>query len=303
MRSSSTYWTAFLFVGATIILISGQGCQPKLEQTGIPIWGGMALEANCSSNTYLDNFQEIEAWNFSGAWIEIEQVVRQHPESQVPYYEKSILDTLVATLEKKQLPYGLVFNLNNLENWPMTSLRLNPLLSDWSTQLLRTNGYPPRYVGFSGAWLDTSLQQQVLPGLITQLKAALPVSSPQVFLAGTPTQWLEGDIRTDLADILGINFMVPPTNELKTYFINTNGALAKLATQYEKPVFLTQSNLLGDQQLLLFKNQLRFWPDSALPIGLVINTLYCELPVVDRTSPFALGKNTTFLSYLRSYVK
>ena len=90
--------------------------------------------------------------------------------------------------------------------------------------------------------------------------------------------------------------------ELKPHFREVNQELSILLKKHQKPALIVHSNLLGEQQLLLFKNQLRFWDEDIDLMGIVLNSLYCELSLADTSTYFALGHNDDFQSFLQNYL-
>jgi hypothetical protein len=90
----------------------------------------------------------------------------------------------------------------------------------------------------------------------------------------------------------------PPDEMYKAHFRQVNRALSAKALEYNKTLFIAQTNILGDNKLLLYKNQLRFWDDAVQVEGLIINSLYCQSSLADSTTRFGLARDKELLEYL-----
>jgi hypothetical protein len=252
-----------------------------------------------------DNTQVNDAFGLSGWMVEIPQHVYGLNEPTPPafrYYDPLTIDSLVKTTGDAGIPYGLAFRLQNSRNFPDEKIDFHLMLTDVSGILLRTEPYPPQYIVFLGLWTENTEGQSLLSGFVESVRTDFPAFKGQIIF-GLQAHRIPEHFDWCTPDLIGIVYHSPPNLDFKSHFRRINQVLGKKLAEEGKPAFILQSNLLGDDKVLLFKNQIRFWPHHARVEGIVLNTLYCDLSLKDTATRFALGNDPGFQSYLKHYAR
>ena len=279
-------------------------CFPKLERSGVTVIAGISIEAECQTLDIQRDLMLNETYGLTEWMIEIPfQVQPYDNKSSFKYYESHELDTILPKLKSQQIPYNLGFNIENPRNVPISQARIEHYLTDISGMLLRTakvNYFPKRLI-FMGELINPDFTKGKLKRFVLEIRKELPAFTGDILLAATPKALQGASFPWDIPDAIGIIFHEPPDPEFKPYFRKTNQVLSQLLIDHQKSALIVQTNLVGREKLLLFKNQLRFWDEKVVIEGIVINSLFCEFPLADSSSHFGLAKDKQFQSYLKRY--
>lgn len=298
----------FLLIGAggcpLTVLMLLLACRPPLERPDVPLWAGLRLEQDCSDIRFERDLELFDTHGLSGWMIEVPFTLQEEGvRSGFKYYEAHALDTLIPHLSARHIPYGLHFVVENPRRIPLAHAHATHCFTDISGMLLRVReqGYPPDFLAFSGAFLDSSFSQGSFRPFLQQLLQAFPQHAPRLILAGTKEELARGQELLPLADVLGIVYREPPDLAYKPHFRALNARFSQLLAQLNKPAFIVQSNLVGNQKLLLLKNQLRFWEAGVQLRGLVLNSIYCEFSLADSNSHFGLAREGEIQGFIKTY--
>jgi hypothetical protein len=158
--------------------------------------------------------------------------------------------------------------------------------------------FSPDKLMFSGFWIQDSAFQQALIQQFPKWKKRHPHST--CYIAGRHESLLADVIDWEGNYELAVIHDAPPDEVFKPYFRKVNGALSEKALKHNRSLFIAQSNLLGEQKLLLFKNQLRFWDEQVIIEGLTINSLYCTSSLADSSTRFGLAKDKHLVEYVKN---
>lgn len=107
----------------------------------------------------------------------------------------------------------------------------------------------------------------------------------------------------DATDKVGVSYPPIPVFGALTWHRDMNKAAGKLADSLSIPVFISRSNLIGEDKVRQFRNRLYLWPSGTEIEGLVVNSIYSRIPLIDETSYYGLATDTLFLEYLQDYRK
>ena len=278
------------------------GCDSPPERQGVPVFAGISLTEACNVDHLIAGLSVYEQFGLKG-WV-LEFPMLMHPveeASDFRYYEKHTLDTIIHILKTKSYPYTLAFNLENPKSYTTGSINLTNYLLDISAVLLRTQSYPPEQLIFMGEFLNTDLMEDKLPVFIKNIKSELDGFKGEIIYALFPYQFEKMD-DWETPDLIGIRYHEATDEDLRNYYYQLNRKLGSQLKKHKKDLFISQSNLMGDNKLDMFKNQLRFW-DQALKVnGIVLNSLSCRVSLEDEDSFFALGEDDAFKDYLSTYI-
>ena len=293
---------SFLLVSASFIL---SHCSAPLERQAVPVYAGISIDstAACPRSTLAQNRDIQHASHLRGWSVEIPMLIRKEEATNAfVYYEGHSLDTLLSLLAEKDIPYILNFSLQNPFALQPEEISPDRYLTDVTGLLLRTSHYPPEVIGFMGSFLDKNLMGDRLSTLVREMKKGLPSFSGQIVFAGVPEVLAAPGFDWDTPDAVGILYLPPGNQVIKPYFRDINQRLSPLFIYHQKPLYILQSNLVGDEKLLVFKNQLRFWEPEVDVQGIVLNSLYCHVSLIDSVTPFSLANDRAFGTYLQEYV-
>lgn len=280
------------------ICMAYMGCEVKLERENIPLWLGIQLEpeASCSATSWEANEKIHERFHAVGWVIEVPVFIPAHDSNRIriPAYQE--INRSLANFRNLSVQTCLHFSLQNpfrIQADGLAQAKYIQLIEGYLQKL----AYPPEKLMFSGFWIQEKAFQQALRNQFPSWKATLPATT--FYLAGRHESLLSDLIDWDENYELAVIHDAPPDEMYKPYFREINQALSKKALAHNKSLFIAQSNLLGDQKLLLYKNQLRFWDESVKLEGLVINSLYCTSSLADSSTRFGLAKDFALLDYIK----
>jgi hypothetical protein len=102
-------------------------------------------------------------------------------------------------------------------------------------------------------------------------------------------------------DEIGIFYQTSIEQNDKVYARKWNEKLSALARREQKPLFIAQANLIGENKLVQLENRLRFWDKNVNLKGLVINNIFPVPAVCDTNAYFGLANDNEILNYLKDY--
>ena len=277
-------------------------CSSSLERKGVPVMGGISSQGECSTAGMYKDLDAYHQFGLDGYMVEIPITIDLFTEgSDFRYYERHAVDTLNQVFMQRQIPYSLAFNMENPRNVPLRKVNIEHYFTDVSGILLRTNNYPPQKIVFMGEFLNSKVVGNKLKPYIELLKKEFEAFQGDIVFAAFSHQ-LNEDFDWQTPDLVGIRYVEPPDLDYRSHFRKLNRSLSLQFLNHEKPALIVQSNLLGEEKLNLFKNELRFWDAEVDLRGIVLNGILCNLTLTDHESYFALGEDAAFKKYLKSYV-
>ena len=278
------------------------GCSTPPERQDVPVLAGITLNEECQLEQLVSGLELFDEFGLEG-WL-LEFPMYMHPideASDFRYYEKHTLDTIIHVFKSRSYPYSLAFNLENPKNYPTARINLTNYLLDISAVLLRTQAYPPSQLVFMGEFLNSDIMEDKLSSFIENIRSELSGFKGQIVYAMFPYQFDELNDWTT-PDRIGVRYHESPEEDLRKYYFKINRAMSKHLSKHEKEVFIAQSNLMGEDKLEIFKNQLRFWENEVELSGIVLNSLNCKMALTDTGAFFALGEDDAFKDFLRNYL-
>ena len=279
------------------VLYFCSGCEVKLEREGIPLWLGIQLETDtsCSADSWLANQQLNEQYQPQGWTLEIPIFLPENDSS--PFRIPSTSEILFSFDRLKSLSSQscLHFSMQNPFRLRTDQITLEGYTSTIDS-VLHTLASSPDKIMLSGFWVQDAIFQEKLLTRFPDWKKRHPAS--RFYLAARHTTLLSQAIDWTGSYELAIINDAPPDEMYKAHFRQVNRALSAKAFEYNKTLFIAQTNILGDNKLLLYKNQLRFWDDAVQVEGLIINSLYCQSSLADSTTRFGLARDKELLEYL-----
>lgn len=290
-------YPAYIFFACYLLT----ACTPQLEREGVPLLAGINLDQGCGKAVMEHNWETYQAYDLAGWMIEIPFRVDPDPVNPVfTYYSTHTLDTLLPQLQAYSSPYSLAFSLEKPPGMPMPQVRMETYLTDISGILLRTAPYPPRQLVFMGAFIDEASRLKKVRDFLLQLETDFPAFQGEIVFAAYPDQ-LTADFDWETPDVIGIRHQAPAHQNYREYFRAQHQQISEQLLAHHKPALIVQSNLLGEDKLLLLKNQLRFWHDSVAIQGIVLNTLYCRMSLTDSSSYYSLTESEDVLEFMKNY--
>ncbi len=102
-------------------------------------------------------------------------------------------------------------------------------------------------------------------------------------------------------DAIGIVHEPSPSGDYKAQARREHTFISQIAQQYNKPIFVVSTKLLGADKELKFKNALRFYNTSVAVQGICLNTLFANSVFTDSISAFGVQLEPETVKYLWQY--
>lgn len=285
---------AFTLLGLCFL---STGCEVKLERENIPLWLGIQLETDtsCTEDSWLANQQLQSLYPVKGWTIEVPIFLPENDSSTPRIPETSAILISLNRLASLSSQSCLHFSMQNPYRLLSDQIAIDTYIS-LIHGILDTLPFSPDKIMFSGFWIqEKELQQTLLSHFPTWQKAHV---SSRFYLAGRYNTLISGIVDWNGSHDIAIINDAPPDEIFKAHFRKVNQALGAKALEHNKAIFIAQTNILGDNKLLLYKNQLRFWDEAVQVEGLTINSLYCQSSLADSSTRFGLARARELLGYL-----
>lgn len=275
------------------------GCEVKLERESIPLWIGIQLEPDttCLAQSWQANKQIHATYHPEGWVIEVPIFIPNDDSASIRIPSHEEINLALIRMKTLSVQTCLHFSLQNPFRKKEADIS-HDTYTRLIDQLLPSLPYSPGKLMFSGFWIQEKAFQEALIEKFPTWKSALPQTS--LYIAGRHQSLLSEVIDWEGDYELAVIHDAPPDQVYKPYFRKVNHALSEKAIKHGRHLFVAQSNILGGQKLLLFKNQLRFWDEELELDGLVINSLYCTSSLADSSTRFGLAKDLDLLEYVKS---
>ncbi len=104
-----------------------------------------------------------------------------------------------------------------------------------------------------------------------------------------------------LLDEIGIAYLPVADGSLKRAHRAWHEDISELVRTYDRPVYISHANVIGDDKLLQFKNKTRFWDEEVRVNGINLNTVYGTTVLSDTSKYFGWQSSPDALEYLESY--
>ena len=278
-------------------------CTPRLERANVPLLAGMRLDAGCSEAVFSENIKAFADAGLGEWLVAFVAYPEDEPAQAWAAFETQLIDSLLPLLQQQNQTYSLSFELLA----PISPTLPLPAPDEWLSGmiplLVKTQYFPPRRLVFMGAFVESAPAREALRASLAEIRAgSSPVFRGEIVYAAAP-DLLDASFDWETPDLIGIRHRAPPDLDYRAYFRKTHQRLSRLLLAHQKPAIIVESNLIGEDHLLLFRNQLRFWNDSVDLRGIALNTLYCRMALTDSYSHFALAGQRELQRYLREYGK
>lgn len=272
----------------SLLALLAWGCSRTLERPGVPIWAGVRLGPELDTLALAAHLDTLRAWGFAG--VVLEGTVKATTDSlAIAPGQLAALRAGQRAATRVGLPVGFALSAphpDSMAGWGPKAARAYGVAL---TELLNADrARSPKLAvaglnfGDAAATLDLPSEQPTLL-LNAQLPGALAPNPTSDYLTVAAYGALDGDH--------------------KAYARQWHTQASALARQSGQPVFLAQTNLLGENRLLQLKNHLRFWPRDVELKGLVLNTIYPTPSVLDSSSQFGLAHERELIAWLRGYLR
>lgn len=272
-------------------------CTPPLERPAVPLLAGIRIPDGCSDAVMEENIRAYQDWGFEGWVIGISLDPGGHFLTDID----SIFPVELRN-HLPQQPYSLALELEA----PLAAHSANKPTSESLAALLplfeQIELSPPQRLIFMGEFVHSAAARAAVGAFLPELKRHFPSFQGDIVFAAAPA-WLDESFDWKTPDLIGIRHQAPPDLDYRPWFRETHQRLSRLLIDHQKPALIVESNLIGEEALLLFRNELRFWNDSVDLRGIVINTLYCRMALTDTSSYFGLGRDVKLQRYLQEYTK
>ncbi len=277
-------------------------CGPQnLERAEVPLAMGMRLNESADAAQLSPNLAELRSIMVRNLILEVPLVADRNGLPVVPV---DVPKDAKGLLDKYRVRLQLAFCNNNEEEFfPFGHpADLKAWFSGLQTEISRNldllKGFPLERVIIGGTLLQVAKETEHWRTLLMQLRKSYP-GIP--FSIGARTELLENSKLAALSDEITIDYLPMAGKELKPESRTENQRIAALAQRLGKPVFIYRANIIGEEQLIQFKNRLRFWPAGAKLNGLAINTLYAIVPTRDDHTYYGLKDNPDFMEFVQAY--
>ncbi len=280
-----------------VFLLLLASCEVRLEREAIPLWLGIQLEteSSCSAETWQANAEIQELYQAHGWTVEIPIFIPLADSLPIRYPDSLAIVSAFQEMKNISPHIALHFLLQNPFSINEDQIPTSSYLQIVDS-ILTLLPYSPEKLLFSGYWIQAPGMRTTMLQQFPNWKKQLPTT--EIYLAGRPDLLLSESISWDSNYELAVKYDAPPDEQFKPHFRSVNQTLSAKALAHKKKIFIAQTNILGDQKLLLFKNQLRFWEDNVELEGLTINSLYCTTSLADSSTRFGAAKDKDFLEYL-----
>ncbi len=279
-------------------------CAPRLEREGLPLLAGTRLDAGCSEAVFSENIKAFAEAGLAEWLVAFVAYPEDEPAQAWKAFETQLTDSLLPLLIQHRQPYSLSFELSDAVS--TASPLLHPpdkWLAGMRALLVKTQHFPPHRLVFMGAFVESAPARESLRVFLAEIKAGSAAASGSEIVYAAAPDLLDASFDWETPDLIGIRHRAPPDLDYRAYFRATHQRLSRLLLAHQKPALIVESNLIGEDQLMLFRNQLRFWNDSVDLRGIALNTLYCRMALTDSSSHFALAGQEDLQRYLQEYVK
>lgn len=287
-----------------VIVLVSLGCRPKpLEQTAVDLQWGFRLDEAGQDSSIASNLAQNTFLGTQSLLVELPFASRLDSDSVLlPHFPKTSIGIL-ASSGQEDLQLTIAMTTANIQTI-FPDFRL-PEPGPWFAELeqltdslLNTFPQPPaRFVlgndlrpseGFAVEW--------------SRLLKSLRKKHPQTaFGYGKMLDEVPQINWWNNCDFIAVEYPPLADPNPRPFCIEHTPPAAQLADSLEIPVFIYRANVMGKFKVAQMKNRLRFWQPIQLS-GLVLNSLYSRVALLDSTSYFALGKDEELKGYLEKYV-
>lgn len=254
----------------------------------MPIWAGVRVGPDLDTLTLATHLATLKTWGFRG--VLFEGTLKAPTDSlAVEPGQTAALLTSGRVAQRVGLPHGFALSATHPDSvvgFGLAARRQHTYL--WA-KLLNANPRHPPALAVAGLNFGAKAKQ-----------ARVYLAHPTLFLHAQPADSLAPDPYSPCLAIAATGAL---DGDHKAYARQWHTQASALARQSGQPVFLAQTNLLGEDRLLQLKNHLRFWPKRVALQGVVLNTLYPTPSVLDSTSQFGLAHDREFIAWLRAYLR
>jgi len=270
-------------------------CERKLERENVPIWLSIQLDVRdaCEEQAWAKNDSLHQLIKPKGWIVEIPFLFSAEGSQGVLTPDSTAIAEAIFQLQSLNSQLGIHFLLENPHNLVLDAIHADEslaILYQQLTEILPFNGK----IFISGLWMQRDIFRKKLLELLPHWQQAFPNvhfvpsgRAPVLFSPSFPWQ---------TSKTIGIIYDSPADEQFKPHFRALNRQLSERAGPNE--LFILQSNLLGTQKSLLYKNQLRFWSAETSLRGIVINSLYCTHSLADSSSRFGMAQDRDLIELL-----
>ncbi len=288
----------YLFPLLFLSLLVLSACQsPDLERAEVPLLWGIRYEGE-DAGQWLEQNLEVEGRGTE--WmIEIPIIAG---DSNFPTIPELPLEELGRGLAAQQISFNLAFTTSfGKELFPTGKLVDTTAwfhaLTNEVKECLEAIHQEPRRLIVGNDWKLAEPAQAHWRQLFQDLKST---TNSQLGYG-----W-NGDRLTlppwiDVCDFFALEYPPVADPNPKPYAIQNNQRMGRAADSLGLPLFIYRGNVMGNYKTIGLKNRLRFWPEEVQVTGLVANSLYAKLPLLDSSSYFGVMQDQEFINYWKSY--
>jgi hypothetical protein len=280
-----------------------QGCGGPLEKEHIPVlWSARLGGGSADMQVLGKEFIAIRQNNIGAPAIEL--LVQADTATGLPKINRLslvYLSRLLPLLQGKDIPYTLILTHNFLH--PLF-LNAPPPAELWFSQYLRElqqlckerlQSYPPQNLVLGSHFWAVEKEKKHWQGLIDSLKfyfsgkigyATVPEAIPLIQF------W-------EKLDFIGIHHPGGIRGEEKKFAQKWHPIITQIALRNQKPLMITQANLIGPDKLLQLQNRLRFWGNNVAFVGITINNIAPQTALSDTFAEyFGIAHDIELQKYL-----
>lgn len=291
---------SLLFVGVILSLL--MGCRPiDLERPNVPIAWGMRFDTPAAAGELNSNLAKLREMVMRELVIELPL---RADSAGLPIVPPLPLGDLSTLLGRYKVGLHLVFAPSAQEElFPEGRMKATPaawfaaLQQQVDSTLRLLKHYPIDRVVIGSHLGPVEQYTNEWGGLLDGLRKGRKT----LFSYGSDPSGLRKLGFLAHCDELAIDYPPAADDNPKPFSRAQNTLVAQLADSLQKPVFIFRANIMGEQQAEQFQNRLRFWPDQVQLNGVVVNSLYARIPMLDSTSYYGLADNPEFSAFLKEY--
>ncbi|MCS6906116.1 MAG: hypothetical protein RML72_08065 [Bacteroidia bacterium] len=297
--SNFYYWSLVFCLSAYFYFPS---CSSHKERLSIPVWWGVRLGRTYASIEKL-TAEYTEIYKQRKGLPAIELLVQADTTTQLPKINRLSLvyfSHLQKKLQEKQIPYTLILSHDAAHPLFSHSIQMQNWFYEYEQELKqlcqeRLKEYPPENFIIGTHFWKIEKEERHWENLINSIKLYYKgnlgyATVPET--VGTIRFW--GKL-----DLIGIHHPGGIKGEEKKFARKWHPIVSQIALRHQKPVFITQANLIGENKLQQLQNRIRFWDKEVRIKGIVINNIFAQTALNDTLSQyFGIANDQQLQNYL-----
>lgn len=286
------------FIFLTVLFF--YSCERKLERENVEIAWGIRLD-DYSKENYSQIQKDISQFDAKTLWIEIPVSQAKNSDSifvpiidsiflirlqnAINFFPKSL--TLNLSFVQKE---GINFHIGNAEIW----------LQNYSVLLEKTI----KNFGQKSDWISLATDFAQTENLHFQWKKIFSSikksTKAKIFYTARLTQISKLELWEN-SDAIGVSYEYVHNEKWKPFARKWNKKASEIAVNYKIPILISQANIISEDKVLQFKNELRFWDKDLKLVQICFNNISQKTVLSEEITPFSLKEEKEFYEFLKKY--